>query len=157
MVLAAHRLSGSRMHRRPRWFGLPLLAGARAGACGWRTGFQLPARGPDPSARPVGLITTGSAFERAGVRRRVAETLERASQRRVVLLDAPASVRDAAVKDLAARLIRANPSIVGDDWRGGPRAGGGGGGGPGPPPGGGRGRRCPPPPPRVPPPPPPRR
>src|SRR6059036_2451029 len=117
MVLAAHRLSGSRMHRRPRWFLLPLLVGALAGACGWRTGFQLPAPGPDTSARPVGLITTGSAFERAGVRRRVAETLERASQRRVVLLDAPASVRDAAVKDLAARLIRANPSIVGYDWR----------------------------------------
>src|SRR5437016_3033385 len=117
MVLAASWLSGSRMHRRLRWFLLPLLVGALAGACGWRTGFQLPAPGPDTSARPVGLITTGSAFERAGVRRRVAETLERASQRRVVLLDAPASVRDAAVKDLAARLIRANPSIVGYDWR----------------------------------------
>src|SRR2546430_7309297 len=129
MVLAAHRLSGSRMHRRPRWFLLPLLVGALAGACGWRTGFQLPAPGPDTSARPVGLITTGSAFERAGVRRRVAETLERASQRRVVLLDAPASVRDAAGKDPAARPSRANPSLGGDDWRGLPaphRARGGG-------------------------------
>src|SRR5437867_5813857 len=117
MVLAAHRLSGSRMHRRLRWFLLPLLVGALAGACGWRTAFQPPAPGPDSSARPVGLITTGSAFTRAGVQRRVAESLERASQRRVVLLDTPASVRDAAVKDLAARLIRANPSIVGYDWR----------------------------------------
>src|SRR5438046_833728 len=117
MVLAASWLSGSRMYCRLRSPLLPLLVVALAGACGWRTGFQLPAPGPDTSARPVGLITTGSAFERAGVRRRVAETLERASQRRVVLLDAPASVRDAAVKDLAARLIRANPSIVGYDWR----------------------------------------
>ncbi|PYO33183.1 MAG: hypothetical protein DMD86_11250 [Candidatus Rokuibacteriota bacterium] len=105
------------MYCRPRSPLLPLLVVALAGACGWRTGFQFPAPGPDTSARPVGLITTGSAFERAGVRRRVAETLERASQRRVVLLDTPASVRDAAVKDLAARLIRANPSIVGYDWR----------------------------------------
>src|SRR5438309_6091691 len=117
MVLAAHRLSGSRMHRRPRWFLLPLLVGALAGACGWRTGFQPFAPGPDTSARPVGLITTGSAFARAGVQRRVAEALERASRRRVVLLDAPVSARDAAVKDLAARLIRENPSIVGYDWR----------------------------------------
>src|SRR5256886_7309941 len=122
MVLAAHRLSGSRMHRRPRWFLLPLLVGALAGACGWRTGFQLPAPGPDTSARPVGLITTGSAFERAGVRRRVAETLERASQRRVVLLDAPASVRDAAGKEPAARLITAQPSLAGYDTRGHPLA-----------------------------------
>src|SRR5438046_168299 len=117
MVLAASWLSGSRMDCRLRSPLLPLLVVALAGACGWRTGFQFPAPGPDTSARPVGLITTGSAFERAGVRRRVAERLERASQRRVVLLDAPASVRDAAVKDLAARLIRANPSIVGYDWR----------------------------------------
>ena len=117
MVLAVSWLSGSRMYCRPRSPLLPLLVIALAGACGWRTGFQPPAPGPDTSARPVGLITTGSAFARAGVRRRVAETLERASQRRVVLLDAPASVRDAAVKDLAARLIRANPSIVGYDWR----------------------------------------
>ena len=117
MVLAAGRLSGSRMYCRPRSPLLPLLVVALAGACGWRTAFQPPAPGPDSSARPVGLITTGSAFTRAGVQRRVAESLERASQRRVVLLDTPASVRDAAVKDLAARLIRANPSIVGYDWR----------------------------------------
>src|SRR5438552_13019674 len=108
MVLAAHRLSGSKMHRRPRWFLLPLLVGALAGACGWRTGFQLPAPGPDTSARPVRLITTGSAFERAGVRRRVAETLERGSPRPVVPLEAPAPARDAAVKDRAAGVIRAD-------------------------------------------------
>src|SRR2546428_7150949 len=110
------------MLRGHRGFLLPRLGGALAGASGWRTAFQLPAPGPDTSARPVGLITTGSAFERAGVRRRVAETLERASQRRVVLLDAPASVRDAAVKDLAARPIQANPAILGDGWPGAPLA-----------------------------------
>jgi len=105
------------MHRRPRLSLLRLLVVALAGACGWRTGFQPFAPGPDTSARPVGLITTGSAFARAGVQRRVAEALERASRRRVVLLDAPVSARDASVKDLAARLIRENPSIVGYDWR----------------------------------------
>src|SRR3989442_15155523 len=99
------------MHRRPRWFRLPLLVGALAGACGWRTGFQLPAPGPDTSARPVGLITTGSAFERAGVRRRVAETLERASQPRVVLLDAAASARGAAVDGAARRAARAGTPL----------------------------------------------
>jgi len=117
MVLAAGRLSGSRMYRRPRSPLLPLLAVALAGACGWPTGFQALAPEPDTSARPIGLITTGSAFAHAGVQQRVAETLERASQRRVVLLEAPASVHDAAVKDLAARLIRANPSLAGYDWR----------------------------------------
>src|SRR5213593_4543807 len=105
------------MHRRPRLSLLRLLVVALAGACGWRTGFQPFAPGPDTSARPVGLITAGSAFASAGVQRRVAEALERASRRRVVLLDAPVSARDAAVKDLAARLIRENPSIVGYDWR----------------------------------------
>jgi len=105
------------MHRRPRLSLLRLLVVALAGACGWRTGFQPFAPGPDTSARPVGLITAGSAFASAGVQRRVAEALERASRRRVVLLDAPVSARDVAVKDLAARLIRENPSIVGYDWR----------------------------------------
>src|SRR5438445_4982581 len=105
------------MHSPSRSSLLPLLVVALAGACGWRTGFQPFAPGPDTSARPVGLITTGSAFARAGVQRRVAEAFERASRRRVVLLDAPVSARDAAVKDLAARLIRENPSIVGYDWR----------------------------------------
>src|SRR5206468_6379467 len=81
------------------------------------TGLSPLAAGTDTSARPVGLITAGSAFASAGVQRRVAEALERASRRRVVLLDAPVSARDAAVKDLAAPLIRENPSIVGYDWR----------------------------------------
>ena len=105
------------MHSPSRSSLLPLLVVALAGACGWRSGFQPFAPGPDTSARPVGLITTGAAFARAGVRQRVAEALQRASRRRVVLLDAPVSARDAAVKDLAARLIRENPSIAGYDWR----------------------------------------
>src|SRR5438552_17589286 len=105
------------MHSPSRSSLLSLLVVALAGACGWRSGFQPFAPGPDTSARPVGLITTGAAFARAGVRQRVAEALQRASRRRVVLLDAPVSARDAAVKDLAARLSRENPSIVGYDWR----------------------------------------
>src|SRR5207244_5690414 len=105
------------MHRRPRLSLLRLLVVALAGACGCRSGFQPFAPGPDTSARPVGLITTGAAFARAGVRQRVAEALQRASRRRVVLLDAPVSARDAAVKDLAARLIREHPAIAGYESR----------------------------------------
>src|SRR2546430_14448137 len=104
------------------------------------TGFQT-------CAFPIlALITAGSAFASAGVQRRVAEALERASRRRVVLLDAPVSARDAAVKDLAARLIREDPSILGYDRRGAPGATPAGGADPAPPPGGRPGPRSPPPP-----------
>src|SRR2546422_9127615 len=84
------------MHRRPRLSLLPLLVVALAGACGWRTGFQPFAPGPDTSARPVGLITAGSAFASAGVQRRAAGAVGRGGPRRRGLLGAPGAARGAA-------------------------------------------------------------
>ena len=76
-------------------------------------------RGPRPDATlaPVGLLTTGSAFERSGVREDVVRAVERASGRRVLVLGAPASVDSPRTKALAARLTKENPHVAGYDWR----------------------------------------
>src|SRR2546426_272488 len=105
------QLSGARMHRRPRLSLLRLLVVALAGACGWRTGFQPFAPGPDTSARPVGLITTGSAFARAGVQRRGAGAVGRGELgppprgSRAVGPAAPGTVREATTKGSVDALL----------------------------------------------------
>ena len=77
---------------------------------------------PDPapalrSARPVGVITEGSAFARAGVRERVVDTIQRLVQRPAVSIDLPASPGDPTMTSLAARLVKEYPATAAYDRR----------------------------------------
>lgn len=62
-------------------------------------------------------MTEGSAFERPALRQDVLRALERTSGRRVLPLGATASVEEAGVKALAARLVQENPGLGRYDWR----------------------------------------
>src|SRR5437773_684669 len=86
------QLSGARMHRRPRLSLLRLLVVALAGACGWRTGFQPFAPGPDTSARPATATET-------------AELGPLARGFRAVGLAAPGTVREATTKGSVDALL----------------------------------------------------
>jgi hypothetical protein len=100
------------MHRR---LLVAVLVTVSCGACAVRSPWERVPSGNDP--RSVALIVEGSAFARSGVARRVREAVEAASGRRVVMVDAEASSNDDAVKSLAARLRKVNPSIAPYDWR----------------------------------------
>jgi hypothetical protein len=87
------------------------------GACGVRPGWVPEWAWTRDGAPAVGLLTSGSAFERSGVRRQVVRALERESKRRVVVLDGSASADDPGVKELVARITKENPSLARYDWR----------------------------------------
>src|SRR5262245_30145856 len=94
---------------------LAVLVALLAGGCGPGSGLS-PRWGSTDGTLAVGLVTSGCAFERSGVRRDVVRALERQSGRRVVVLDGPTSVDDPAVKELAERLVKENPRLAGYDW-----------------------------------------
>jgi hypothetical protein len=92
------------------------LAVVLCGGCGLRSDW-LPEWTGRGDGQPVGLLTSGSAFERSGVRRDVVRALEKQSGRKVLVLDGPASVDEAGVKELAARVKKENPALGGYDVR----------------------------------------
>jgi len=102
------------MRRATRLFATVLVLLVCA-ACAGRSPW---ARVPVPSdVRGVALVVDGPAAGRPEVRRSLKQAVERASGRLVVLIDSETSPDDAAVKTLAARLMKANPSIASYDWR----------------------------------------
>src|SRR5437867_4816875 len=101
--------------RRARQLLATFLIAVSCGGCAAQWPWaRLPAA---HDQRGVALIVDGPAFERPEVARRVREAVEQASGRHVVVIDAEASSDAEAVKTLAARLRKANPSIASYDWR----------------------------------------
>lgn len=86
-------------------------------ACGPKWRASLTPSSPAVSGPSVGLIAEGAALQRRGVRDEVVRSLERATQRWVVPVEAGGSSDEADLKSLHARLAKEERSIAGYDRR----------------------------------------
>ena len=88
-----------------------------AGGCGWHLGPAAAPPRPVAGARPIALVTTGSALGNAAAIERVRGELVRQTGHPVVVLDRPVAPQDPAVRELAGRLAKDHPAVAGYDWR----------------------------------------